>query len=410
MSLTPLEQSRAWLDRLTADEVAAIIGCATSVAENYKMGKPTLPLKSFDLIAQEMAKRTPASPTMPESVTEVANTVLETELDVVSKNLLGVISERDELAAKLERTYAELESLKSKPAAPECDTPPAEWLIKYASSTSGNTGAAPPQEERIILDPIPEGVRVMILTPTHGGITEQTRHCLESTVRRFPDKVLTISPPPSHKLEWSRNRLTARWYESGVPWALWIDGDTVFPCAEPGWFKETVADSRTWGNSFTEIHALDRLLFSAIGAANGGTSDKPQHTIMAGVYFDRKGKAVPMFAKGKENEMIASRLRSQGPRNEVSDAGDWAGTGILLVHRSVITDIIRTQPETAVANPESKPHLGYSHDLFASIDDSSDDVSFCYRAREAGHKIMVDYAVMAAHVGTYCFANRKIIP
>lgn len=394
MSLTPLEQSRAWLDRLTADEVAAIIGCATSVAENYKMGKPTLPLKSFDLIAQEMAKRTPASPTMPESVTEVANTVLETELDAVSKNLLGVISERDELAAKLERTYAKLESLEAKPRSVGILSPPAE----------------PTQEERILFDPIPEGVRVMILTPTHGGITEQTRHCLESTVRRFPDKVLTISPPPSFNLVWARNRLTARWYESGVPWALWIDGDTVFPCAEPGWFKETVADSRTWGNSFTEVHALDRLLFSAIGAANGGTSDKPQHTIMAAVYFDRKGKAVPMFAKGKDSEMIASRLRSQGPRNEVSDAGDWAGTGILLVHRSVITDIIRTQPETAVANPESKPHLGYSHDLFASINDSSDDVSFCYRARQAGHKIMVDYAVMAAHVGTYCFANRKIIP
>ena len=78
----------------------------------------------------------------------------------------------------------------------------------------------------------------------------------------------------------------------------------------------------------------------------------------------------------------------------------------------MFTDIIEKIPNIAVTNTAFAQRFGYKYNFFNHIDDEhSEDTSFCYRAKQAGHQAYVDMAVMPLHMGpigfTYHNTNKK---
>jgi hypothetical protein len=129
--------------------------------------------------------------------------------------------------------------------------------------------------------------------------------------------------------------------------------------------------------------------------------------IIAATYYDRFGRGIPMFESAKSNPDFTQSLNNAPPRWETVDAGAWAGTGALLVHRDVYLDIMRTQPEYALDRAKY-PHEQHGYGFFDKLNYAGDDVSFCTRAKRAGHGISVDLSVVAAHVGDYGYTGEII--
>jgi hypothetical protein len=66
---------------------------------------------------------------------------------------------------------------------------------------------------------------------------------------------------------------------------------------------------------------------------------------------------------------------------------DWLGTGAMLVHRRVFEDIDKTYPDI-------------DGNYFHPIDGKTgEDISFCIRAKKAGHATHIDLSVPTFHLG-----------
>jgi hypothetical protein len=189
-----------------------------------------------------------------------------------------------------------------------------------------------------------------------------------------------------------RNMAAAKFLRSGRPWGFWSDDDTVHQCGDAAWFKEQTG-KKNYPDVYAGIHTIFRLMYH-------------QKKFMSGVYVGRKPGAPPQFAGG--DTPVMRQLVARGPSQEIK-AVDWTGMGCALIHRDVFLDIIKTQPEIAVKNAYIRKHLKYEYGFFNPVDqDYGDDVSFCARARKAGHDVFVDFSVMPVHIGCHYFGYDDI--
>jgi hypothetical protein len=152
----------------------------------------------------------------------------------------------------------------------------------------------------------------------------------------------------------ARNTIVATFLKSSrAEWLLWIDGDIVFEPAHVEALR-TRAEWRGW-------------------------------KILAGVYCMKRPKGGPIY------------LDPIDPTDGVdpADGGCFAvraaGTGCLLVHRSVYEGDAGL-PRTALY-ADWHP-CGVVDGLY-----ESEDWGFCRLARERGHRIMVDPSVKVGHLG-----------
>ena len=192
----------------------------------------------------------------------------------------------------------------------------------------------------------------------------------------------------------NRDTLVQRFLDSGAEWSLWLDDDHIFPCGDAAWFKRVTGAK--WPDMYCGVPTINRLL--AVAKITG-------KKIVGACYFDRAGLGTPSFSAGRDDAMLRNSLRNVGPRDQ-QIVTPWTGSGCLLVHRQVYLDIIRTHPQDAVTDRATKPWIHFAHHFFSKINDSGDDVSFCMRARAAGHEIIVDLATMCYHVGKRAYANK----
>jgi len=176
----------------------------------------------------------------------------------------------------------------------------------------------------------------------------------------------------------SRNKIAQKFLETDARWLLMIDDD-IIPCiGRPLWMRSTVANARTLPDAPLQRHVLQRLIGSG-------------KTLIGGAYFGRQ-QGAPLMCSDRSLEP-----KARAYQDEVAPV-DWVATGCMLVHRKVFQDIEEKYPELK-SNVE-----GGAFDFFHPINSATgEDVSFCKRAKEAGHQPHIDLGLPVFHVGYACY-------
>lgn len=218
----------------------------------------------------------------------------------------------------------------------------------------------------------------------------------------------------------SRNRLAHRFlHETQFEWALFVDDDMILPCGNAVWFKKATG-WKDYPDSLAGVKALDRLL-------------SHKKTVVGALYFGRnhRGEGKPMFAEGMRSVEVANDARNVRANRTLRPTA-WVGTGCLLVHRSVLSEIEKrfthlapTTPDepfkffspapdillSRVAQAKAFIESGDTASALASLEValspagmnnawSGEDVVFTTRARMVGHQPHVDFGCVCGHVGS----------
>ena len=172
----------------------------------------------------------------------------------------------------------------------------------------------------------------------------------------------------------SRNKIAQKFLETDAKWLLMIDDD-IIPCiGRPAWMRSTVASARSMPDAPLQRHVLQRL----IGA---------NKTLIGGAYFGRQ-EGAPLMCSDRSLEP-----KARAYQDEVAPV-DWVATGCMLVHRKVFQDIEEKFPE--LKSPIANGEFDYFHPINSV---TGEDVSFCKRAKQAGHQSYIDLGLPVFHVG-----------
>lgn len=170
-------------------------------------------------------------------------------------------------------------------------------------------------------------------------------------------------------IQQARANLAKKFLETEAKYLLMLDDDMI-PCiGRPPWMQNWVPAARTVHEKPLQRHIVSRLL-------------NANKTIVSAAYFERRESDVPKIVCS--DQKLAARAKTY--EDAVVEV-DWAGTGAMLVHRSVFEDISRREPEL---------NGNFFHKLNPV---TGEDISFCHRAKMAGHSIYIDLGVPTFHVG-----------
>lgn len=189
----------------------------------------------------------------------------------------------------------------------------------------------------------------------------------------------------------SRNKLADDFLKTGATWSLWIDDDIIAPIGRAGWFKKTCGLPDSYPDRLAGMHVAHRLM----------EHGKQGMKVVGGLYFGRNTKGRPMFYEGQvHNEAYEA---SMSHREEVRQT-QWVGTGCLLIHRDVFLDIQKTFPNLAPTQTKT------FWDFFkpGEIEGEGEDVAFCRRAQQSGHKVFVDLGLKCMHLGLCAWAAHNV--
>lgn len=176
----------------------------------------------------------------------------------------------------------------------------------------------------------------------------------------------------------SRNKIAHKFLETDAKWLLMIDDD-IIPCiGRPNWMRSTVTSTRNVPDAPLQRHVLQRL----IGA---------NKTLIGGAYFGRQ-EGAPLMCSDRSLE-----AKARAYQDEVAPV-DWVATGCMLVHRKVFDDIKEKYPE--LNSPIANGEFDYFHPINSV---TGEDVSFCKRAKAAGHQPHIDLGLPVFHVGYRCY-------
>jgi len=143
----------------------------------------------------------------------------------------------------------------------------------------------------------------------------------------------------------SRNKIAAQALVAKTDYVLWLDSDMTFP---------------------------QDLIPRMIKHMEDGKE------IVTGLYFRRRSPFTPVLFKklGKESEDYPDY-----PRDSVFEV-EGCGFGCVMLKTAVLEDVMLNK-----------------HNWFEPIEKFGEDLSFCIRARELGHKIYCDSSIKCGHVG-----------
>jgi len=177
------------------------------------------------------------------------------------------------------------------------------------------------------------------------------------------------------KIEHSRNRLAHKFLDTDAKWMLMMDDDIIPSIGRPNWFRYWVQGARQILDLPLQRHVLHRL----VGAGK---------TLIGASYFGRQEGGALMAS----DQTLAPRARAY---EDAVVPVDWVGTGCMLIHRKVFDDIRAKFGDSLKINVPD-----YDYDYFRPFDSArGEDVSFCLRAKDAGHQPHLDLGLPVFHVG-----------
>ena len=232
-----------------------------------------------------------------------------------------------------------------------------------------------------------------ILIPLSGPPNPKVLDCF---ARLYDKREMGYERWSFNCLSVARNAAAAAWLRSGKPWAFWLDGgDTIVPCGDAAWYKYA-AEMPNVSDVYAGLNTIYRLL------AHKLKGRIPDANFVSVAYTSKQLRGEPQFGGGP----ALHQMMRQGPQDRVIEV-PWVGFGGVLTHRCVFEDIIRTQGDEIRMGPNSVgSRFHYEYGFFSPLDRHTpgDDVPFAVRATRAGHKIYVDLALHAAHLGERVFS------
>lgn len=148
----------------------------------------------------------------------------------------------------------------------------------------------------------------------------------------------------------SRNNLAAMAVKNEVDYVLWLDSDMIFPS-----------------------DVLKKLL-----------EDRNKGDIITGIYYRRVAPFKPvLYSKLSIDDKGCQWEGIEEYPDECFEV-EGCGFGCVLTPTSVFLDV-----------------MAKFGDMFAPINGVGEDLSFCWRARECGYKIVADPCIQLGHVGHY---------
>ncbi len=148
----------------------------------------------------------------------------------------------------------------------------------------------------------------------------------------------------------SRNNIAVRAVELESDFVLWLDSDMVFT---PDLLERLMADIEKYDADF-----------------------------VTGIYFRRVQPFTPtLFDKLEINDGVTDWTEVTDIPDKVFEVGG-CGFGCVLMKSDVLFDV-----------------QGKFGNCFAPINNTGEDLSFCWRARQCGYKILADPEITCGHVG-----------
>lgn len=284
-----------------------------------------------------------------------------------------------------------------------------------------------------------EGKKVLLMLPWYKTTNPLTAFCLLALLDRA--KMGAAMEFGDALIAHARNKLLDTLVNTGVEYGFFLDDDMIVPCGNAGWFNRYTGLALP--ENFAGIHTLNRLM------SHG-------KTLVSGLYFQRKeaGKAVFYEALvDTPSGVEENRVARTAPVDLLKEV-QWAGTGCLLVHRSVALGMREKMPWLAPQGPGESWHYFSSAsdsliqklpEISAEITESlsgfsdgesaynlekglksvqarleellsgavktnrlqgGEDEVFGRRAAACGHPTFVDFGVVCGHVGGKIYGNR----
>lgn len=259
--------------------------------------------------------------------------------------------------------------------------------------------------------------KVMIILPWFKQVSPITAFCAAQLIDRR--RTATLLNWGDAFIAHTRNHCAEIFLQSSFDYALWLDDDMVCPFGNAEWYR--LHTGFDFAEPFMSLNTLDRLM------SHG-------KTLVGGLYYGRHKFGPPVTNEGA-NQQVADYYR-KGPYDKIQETR-WVGTGCLLSHRSVFEDIEKAFPR--LARGPSKTGGNWFSSSEASLMDNvqrvrdalasgpvtaekaykalegldgaltkakmentlgvGEDVSFCLRAKAAGHTPYVDLGLVCGHLG-----------
>lgn len=255
------------------------------------------------------------------------------------------------------------------------------------------TGVMPTNDESV--EVVGLNSRIMMMFPFYKTTNPGTAFAMFATGLRYGIKRMGGFMWTGARIHYSRNRLAAQFIASESEWSIWLDDDMIPPIGNSSWLRWISNLPSNYPENFANQEYVGRLL-------------SHNKKLVGGLYFGRNENGSPMFHEGLISR--SAHMAARAFTDELRPT-EWVATGTICVHRDVFLDIKNACPEIAPKNP--KGHWGF----FDESDGNGEDVSFCLRAKKAGHQAHVDLGLISGHVG-HCvygphntkFTEEKSIP
>jgi hypothetical protein len=274
------------------------------------------------------------------------------------------------------------------------------------------------------------GKKILLCLPWYKAVTPATAF----SVAQLKDRRRTSSIVDYGDafIAHERNKMADAFLRTDCEYMLTIDDDTIVQFGNAKWFAANTGFNLP--EPFASMNTLDRLM-------------SHRKSLIGALYWGRWKGGKPIFCEGMTSDVLAEDLRKTCPRDEILETG-WVGTGCMLIHRKVFEDIEARFPNLArKPAPEGKSGGNWfsssEHTLLDSVQRVRDmlatgpmtgekcfkayegleaaltearsisglgvgeDVIFCRRARQAGHKCYVDLGCIVGHIGQHCYGLGK---
>lgn len=263
--------------------------------------------------------------------------------------------------------------------------------------------------------------KIMLIAPWYRSVAPQTAFCFASLYDKTRCRALQVFGDAY--VAHSRNRSVDAFLKTDSEWALHMDDDMIFPFGNARWFRANTG-WKNFPDPFAGFHTIDRLLAAG-------------KSLVGGFYFGRWPNANGVYGESPNPSEV--EFIRKGPHDLVKPTR-WVGTGCLLTHRTVFEDVEKKFPLLArgadgtggqwfspsehslresVRSVRTMLSVGpmtgeKAMKAYAMLEDADadarvnswlgmgEDVTFCNRARLAGHQPYVDMGLVCGHIGAIC--------